>query len=146
MDDKDKRRMNSLSFITRSNPEWDKKIASDLRKECEALTGIKEDFQTHNFYVKKGEVFVGGITIEQHGDILWVDSIWIEPAFRKQSIGRTLIERIFPLATQHKTTEIQLNTYFKEAHDFFLACGFEDVVAIPNWKYGLTCYLMRKRV
>ena len=40
--------------------------------------------------------------------------------------------------------EMQLNTYFQEAHAFFLTCDFQDVSSIPNWKYGLTCYFMRK--
>ncbi len=146
MDGEDKKHVNSLSFIMMDNPKWDKKIASGLRKECEVLTGIKEEFQTHSLYVKRGEAFAGGISIEQHGDILWIDSIWIELHFRKQGIGKMLIEKIIRFAVAGKTKELQLNTYFKEAHDFFLACGFEDVVAIPNWKYSLTCYLMRKKL
>ena len=146
MDGEGEKLMNSLSFITTANPEWDKKIASGLRKECEALTGRIEDFQTHSLYVKSEEIFAGGISVEQQGDILWIDSIWVEPTFRKQGIGKMLIEKIMHFAVAGKAKEVQLNTYFKEAHDFFLACGFEDVAAIPNWKYALTCYLMRKRV
>jgi N-acetylglutamate synthase-like GNAT family acetyltransferase len=146
MDGEDKRRMNSLSFVTTSNSEWNKRMTSDLRKECEALTGRIKDFQIHNLYAKSGETFAGGTSIEQHGDILWIDSIWVEPHFRKQGIGKMLIEKIMHFEVEGKAKEVQLNTYFKEAHGFFLVCGFEDVATIPNWKYGLTCYLMRKRV
>ena len=66
--------------------------------------------------------------------------------FRKHGIGKKLMERASLWAIQNDATEIQLNTYFKDAHDFFLACGFEDVSVIPNWKYGLDCYLMRRGV
>lgn len=48
-------------------------------------------------------------------------------------------------AAQKKDIEIQLNTYFNGANDLFLSCGFEGVAVIPNWKYGLDCYLLRRR-
>ena len=138
--------MTDFLFITLSNPAGDKKIEMGLRKECEVLTGLKENFETHSVYVKKGNTFVGGISVEHHGHILWIDSLWIEPPFRKQGIGRMLIEKALLLGAPNKIKEVQLNTYFKETHDFFLTCGFEDVAEIPHWKYGLTCYLMRKKV
>jgi GNAT superfamily N-acetyltransferase len=136
--------MNSLSFTTQPHPEWDKKIASGLHQECEGLTGRPEEFKTRTFYAKIDDIFVGGIISEQHGEILWIDSIWVEPKFRKYGIGSQLLEKAFLFAIQNKAKEMQLNTYFQEAHSFFLACSFEDVVSVPNWKYGLTCYLMRK--
>ncbi len=136
--------MNPLSYTTLSHPEWDKKIASGLYKECKVLTGITEDFKTHTIYVKSGETFAGGMSMEQYGEILWINSFWIEPRFRKQGIGKGLLQNAILLATQNKLKVIQLNTFFTETHAFFLTCGFENVAVIPNWKYGLECYLMRK--
>lgn len=136
--------MTFLSYTTHTNPEWDKKITTSLRQECEARTGILEDFKPLTIYAKFADLFVGGLISEQHGDILWIDSIWVEPEFREQGRGAELLEQAFLYAAQHKAKEVQLNTYFHEAHAFFLKCGFEDVTVIPNWKYGLTCYLMMK--
>ncbi len=133
-----------FSFTTLSNPEWDKKIEAGLLKECAALTSSSVTSKTHHIYVKHDDTFVGGIKFEQHAHILWVDSIWIEPPFRKQGVGRALLQEAHLFAIQNKVQEMQLNTYFQEAHTFFLTCGFEDVAVIPNWKWGLTCYLMRK--
>lgn len=135
-----------LTFTTTNTPEWDTKIAAGLRKECSALTGISEDFKPHRIYGMVEERFAGGIVLEQHGNILWIDAIWVEPSFRKQGIGKQLIEKAALWATQNDATEIQLNTYFKDAHDFFVSCGLEDVALIPNWKYGLDCYLMRRSI
>ncbi len=146
MGGEDKKRVNFLSLITTPNPEWDKKIAFGIRTKCEALAGIKADFQTQSFYVKNGETFTGGISVEQHGDILWSDSLWVEPHFRKKGIGKMLIENIMHFSVAEKAKDVPLNTYFKEAHAFFLACGVEDVAEIPHWKYDLTCYLMRKNL
>ncbi len=137
---------NSISFTSLSHPEWDKKIDAGLRKECEALTGTRDDFKTHAIYAHRNDTFAGGIHIELHGDILWIDSLWVELGFRKQGVGKQLLQEAFQFAAQIKSKEIQLNTFFSDAHAFFLNCGFEDVALIPNWKYGLDCYLMRRKI
>jgi len=138
--------MSTLSFTTHSNPEWNRKIEGGLRKECESLVGMKENFKGHSIYVKRGGTFAGGIIVEHCGDILWIDSLWVECNFRKQGLGTQLLQKGLLFAAQNNVQQMQLNTYFQEAHTFFLNCGFEDVAVIPNWKYGLTCYLMRKNV
>lgn len=136
--------MTSFSFTTRPNPEWDQKIDACLRQECKRLTDVIDDFKAYTLYGKVGDYFAGGMSFSPYGEILWIDSIWVEPKFRKQGMGRRLLQEAQLLATKGKVKEVQLNTYFQEAHAFFLTCGFEDVASIPNWKYGLTCYLMRK--
>ena len=135
---------NQLAFKTICTPSWDKEIATGLRKECSDMTGLSEDLKPQRIYGIMEDKFAGGIQFEQHGAILWIDAIWVETRFRNHGIGKQLIEQANQFAAQNKAREIQLNTYFKEAHDFFLSCGLEEVAAIPNWKYGLTCYLMRK--
>jgi GNAT superfamily N-acetyltransferase len=139
-------RASLLTFTTADTPEWDEKIANGLRKKCSSLTDISADFKPHRIYGMVKDKFAGGVSFAQHGTILWIDALWVEPKYRKQKIGKQLMEKAALWALQNKATEIQLNTYFKDAHDFFLSCGYEDVAVIPNWKYGLECYLMRKSV
>lgn len=130
----------------RPPPEWDKKMASGLRKECETLTGITEDFPTQSIYATHANTFVGGLIMEQHGDILWIDNLWVEPELRNQGIAAQLIDRAYEFAAHEGIREIQLNTFFEKAYLFFLSYGFEEVAIVPNWKYDLKCYLMRKMV
>lgn len=142
----EKNTMTSFSLTTLNNLEWDKKIASGLYRECAQLTGRTEVFKNHTLYVKSDNTFAGGVHVEHHDSILWIDSIWVEPTFRKQGVGRRLLQEVHVFTTKHKAKEMQLNTYFQNAHAFFLTCDFEDVAVIPHWKWGLTCYLMRKSV
>lgn len=135
-----------LIFTTVPAPEWEKKIAAELRKECSSLAGISQDFKPHTIYAMLEEKFAGGVMIEQYGNVLWIDGIWVEPNYRKHGIGKQLMQKAALWAIENDATEIQLNTYFKDAHPFFLTCGFEDVAIIPNWKYSLDCYLMRRNV
>lgn len=136
--------MTSFSFTTQPNPEWGQKIEVGLRQECKRLTNLIDDFKVYTLYGKVEDCFAGGMSFSPYGDILWIDSIWVEPKFRRQGMGRRLLQEVQLFATKRKVKEIQLNTYFQEAHAFFLTYGFEDVASIPNWKYGLMCYLMRK--
>lgn len=127
-----------------NNPQRNKKIEASLREECKILKELEPLLKLTPIYVTNREIFVGGVILEQHADILWIDSIGVEPNFRRQGIGKRLLQEALLFASQNKAKEMQLNTYFREAHNVFLTCGFEDVALIPNWKYGLTCYLMRK--
>jgi len=138
--------MKSLSFTAIPHPEWNKKITAGLLEECKNLMGVPKGFETHAVYAQHEGAFIGGVTFEPHGTILWVDSIWIAPKFRKQGIGKQLIEKATLFAVQTHMKEVQLNTYFEKAHAFFLTCGFADIATIPQWKWGLTCYFMRKSI
>jgi GNAT superfamily N-acetyltransferase len=135
-----------LTFTTICAPGWDEKIIDGLRKECKALIGIFEEFKPHALYAMVENKFAGGVVFEQHANILWIDAIWVEVNFRKQGVGKQLMEKANQFAIQNNLTEIQLNTYFKDSHDFFLFCEFKDTAIIPNWKYGLDCYLMQRTV
>jgi len=146
LDGEGKTVMSSLAFTTRPHPAWDKKIEEGLYKACEALTGLRKSLEPFTIYAESDGVFMGGITIEQYGDILWIDSLWVEPNFRKRGIGQELIQQAFLYATKRNATEVQLHTFFPTAHAFFLSQDFEDVAVVPNWKYGLDCYLMRKKL
>lgn len=126
------------------HPKWDKEIKAGLYQKGEEVLGNRIDFNTQGIYASLNNIFVGGILFEIHSDILWIDSIWVKPSFRNKELGKTLLQQAILFATQHEIKQLQLNTYFKEAHIFFLSCGFEDVAIIPFWKYGLDCYLMRK--
>lgn len=134
----------TISLILDLEPSFELKIQKGLRKKCEELTGINEDSKKLSISAKQNEKTIGGLISYLHGPILWLDSIYIEEEHQKKGIGRMMIESLSAHAKQSNIDEIQLNTYFPEAYDFFTRCGFETVAHLSNWKYGLTCYFMRK--
>jgi N-acetylglutamate synthase-like GNAT family acetyltransferase len=95
-------------------------------------------------YAKEGDKLIGGVIAFICGDILWIDSIWITPENRNKNLGSELIEKL--INSTSKIKEIQLNTFSKKAHKFFAKLDFETVAIIPNWKYGLDMFLMKKVV
>ena len=135
-----------VSFSYDPDPSFDEKISCALRRKCEDLTGVKTDFERVNVYLKHEQTNVAGTICYVHGKILWCDSIYVEEAFQNKGFGRQLIAKLFDISLTQNLREVQLNTYFPKAHKFFKKCGFEEVAVIPNWKYDLTCYLMRKMI
>ncbi len=131
-------------FLYKTDPDFEGKISKALRRECETLTGIKTDFQKISVYLKKDTEIIAGVIGYIQGKILWCDSIYVEDTFQNKGLGRQLISKLSDIAPTHHCREIQLNTYFPKALEFFKKCGFEEVAVVPNWKYGLTCYLLRK--
>lgn len=137
-------RESGLHFIMSKNPRFDAEMRQGLRLELEKLTGIMGAFPEQNIYALDGEEPVAGARAEVHGKILWIDNIFVKEPYRTKGLGRELLDLLERYAAEVNAKEIQLNTFFPEAHEFFLKCGFEYVATIPNWKYGLGCYLMRK--
>jgi RimJ/RimL family protein N-acetyltransferase/quercetin dioxygenase-like cupin family protein len=134
----------NFTFTDEPNPGFDEKISRELRLACKNLTGITPNLKKIRIYAKQGKRTVAGLMVDIHGTIAWLDSIYVEEAFQNQGLGIELMNKLCDHMQKSLVSEIQLNTYFPKAYHFFKKCGFKDVACIPNWKYGLTCYLMKK--
>ncbi|MDP3562124.1 MAG: GNAT family N-acetyltransferase [Legionellaceae bacterium] len=136
--------MLKINFITTPNEKFNIKMNQGLMACLENLTGIIGGPQEHTIYAQENKKIIGGIIGYSHGDVLWIDTIYTDKSRRKQGIGKMLVDQITIYAKSCGASEIQLNTYFPKAHKFFTNQGFETVFSIPKWKYGLTCYLMKR--
>jgi len=117
--------MSSMTFTTYPHPVWDKKIAEGLYEECEVLTGHRKSLEPLTIYAESDGVFRGGITIEQDGKILWIDSLWVDPDFRKQAVGQKLLEQAFLWATKGNATEYNSTPSFQLPMTFSFLKGLK---------------------
>ena len=138
--------MLKIDFLTTPDEQFSMEMHYGLMACLESLTGIIGEPKLHTIYAQENQKTIGGIVGYFHGNTLWIDSIYIDKNRRKHGIGKMLVDQISIYAKNCETSEIQLNTYFPEAHQFFAHQGFETVFSIPKWKYGLTCYLMKKTI
>lgn len=139
-------RESGIHFMRSKNPPFNAEIQQGLRAELEKLTGISEEFPEQNIYAFDGDSPVAGARAELHGDILWLDSIFVKQSYRTEGLAKELLSLLEQYGHEVNAKEIQLNTFFPDAHAFFLRRGFEDIATLPKWKYGLECYLMKKSV
>lgn len=136
----------SISFTTFQNPVWRDKINLELRNQLEFYTKAPYIDQSQGIYTHHEAQLIGGIVFQKYNDILWIEGIWVDEKFKRQGIGKLLLEQAIDIARKNNIQNVQLNTYFSEAKNFFVASGFEIIHMIPHWKYGLTCYFMRKHI
>lgn len=134
----------SLSFTTFQNPTWKDKIDLELRNKLESHTNTPHINQPQGLYAHHEAQLVGGIVFQKYNDILWIEALWVDDNFKRRGIGRSIVNQLIDISRLENVQNFQLNTFFPEAKSFFQACGFDVVNCIPNWKYGLTCYFMRK--
>jgi GNAT superfamily N-acetyltransferase len=133
----------SITFTSFPNLAWKDKIDLELTAHLESHTGLHA-VQSHGIYGFYEIQLIGGVICQRHHDILWIEALWVDAKFRRQGIGGQLIQQVINFARQHSLKCLQLNTYFEEARCFFRSCDFEEAASIPNWKYGSTCYFMKK--
>ncbi len=135
-----------MQFSTTPNAEFNEEIQGALRFECEKLTGKSEDYKSHTIYLLEGDLINAGVIVEVHGAILWIDSIYVVESRRRQGLAKELIRQVMEYARAVGARELQLNTFFPDAFQIFVKLEFEVVAVIPNWKYGLTCHMMRRSI
>lgn len=138
--------MFKIDFVTTPNEKFIIEMNQGLIASLESLSGFAGAPKMHTICAQENQKTIGCIIGYFYGGTLWIDSIYIDKSRRKQGLGKMLIEQITMHAKNCEINEIQLNTYFPEAHLFFIHQGFEEVASIPKWKYGLTCYLMKKSI
>lgn len=136
----------SISFTMFQNPVWRDKVNLELRNQLESYTKTPYIGQSQGIYAHHEAQLIGGIVFQKYNDILWIEGIWVDEKFKRQGIGKLLLEQVIDIAKKSNIQNLQLNTYFSGAKDFFKASGFEVVNSIPQWKYGLTCYFMRRYI
>lgn len=136
----------TITFSLTKKNILENQIQTLLHQEFLTLTGNSLAPNSYQFNALYEGKFIGGIIVEWfgRGDILWIESCAVEPAFRHQGIGKKLFAQLIEFAKNNNIQQLQLNTYLPQAHQFWLAQGFEIVTTIAHWKYGLSCYLMRK--
>src|SRR3990167_6008548 len=101
-----------ITYSRNPQPELNDKIETGLIQELEKLKGRPCPSESHSLYAYDGENLIGGIIFEQHGNILWIDSLWVDELHRDQRIGKKLIQQVVDFAHKNCCDKIQLTTYF----------------------------------
>jgi len=134
----------SITYTNFRNPAWEEKINIELNTYLDIHTG-HHVVQSQGLYAFHETQLIGGIIYIKTGPkTVWIDGIFVDPKFRRQKIGSNLVGQVINSVKEEGINCLQLNTYFVEGRDFFKSCAFEEVTNIPNWKYELTNYFMKK--
>lgn len=78
--------------------------------------------------IKKDKKLVAGLlgcTTLFH--ILYIETVWVDEAFRRQGLGAALLEEAEKLAKKFGANIIRLDTFDWQGYEFYKSCGYEEV-------------------
>lgn len=108
-----------ITYSRNPQPELNDKIETGLIQELEKLKGRPCPSDSYSLYAYDGENLIGGIIFEQHDDVLWIDSLWVDEFHRDQRIGQKLLQQVVDFAHKNCCDKIQLTTYFSDSLPFY---------------------------
>ena len=128
-------------------PEKDKRFLPEgICREAALKKGLApiEDFA---FFLKDSEgASFGGVTGMICYNCLYVDELYIDPAFRGQGWGRKLMEAAEAYGRNRRCTFFTVDTMDWEAKEFYEKLGYTVEFARSGFEKNSTLYFMRKNL
>lgn len=108
---------------------------------------LNEKASSFSIFAKNPEnKIIGGATIWEHSDALYIDILWIENSYREQGIGSQLINEILNQATIKNLKKIFVDTYEFQAVDFYKKHGFFVIGRLEDYLLGNDRIYLRKNL
>ena len=121
----------------------DQKLFS-FNKTCVPATQQPELIKL-NLTVKDGNEVIAGICAESYTwKIVFISLFFIEAPYRRQGLGRILLQKIEEKAKKLGVSLIHLDTFDFQAKDFYLKNGYEIFGVLDNCPEGHRRYYMKK--
>ena len=103
-----------------------------------------------NIYKKivneKGEIIAGCLAKMYCWNVIYVDILWIDEAYRKQGLGSKLLKEIERIAVEENCTLIHLDTFDFQAKDFYIKHGYEVFGVLEDCPKEHCRYYLKKKL
>lgn len=137
--------MNIIDFSVIPNPSEEYNIF--LRNKIVEFNARFLHEQASQFSIlaknRKNDI-IGGATIWEHSDALYVDILWVEENYRKKKIGTQLLNKIIEQAGFKNIKKIFVDTYDFQAVDFYIKNGFFIIGRLNQYLLGHDRIYLRK--
>lgn len=103
-----------------------------------------------NIYKKivndEGEIIAGCLAKMYCWNVIYVDILWIDEAYRKQGLGSKLLKEIERIAVEENCTLIHLDTFDFQAKDFYIKHGYEVFGILEDCPKEHCRYYLKKKL
>ena len=103
-----------------------------------------------NIYKKivndEGEIIAGCLAKMYCWNVIYVDILWINEAYRKQGLGSKLLKEIERIAVEENCTLIHLDTFDFQAKDFYIKHGYEVFGVLEDCPKEHCRYYLKKKL
>lgn len=87
---------------------------------------------------------VGGASLWQHSDALYIDVLWFEENYRRQGLGSRLLATIDQQAIREQIKKVFVDTFSFQALEFYKKNNFETIACVPQYLLGHDRYFLKK--
>lgn len=134
-----------LALTLDSAPSLD--VRAELGRRINAFHDQTVPFHAERFAVllhAEGGALAGGLT----GGLMWgwlfVDAVWVDPAWRRHALGRTLMQTAEEHARMAGCHSAWLDTF--QAGAFYKALGYEEFGRLDDYPAGQSRLFLRKKL
>ena len=135
----------TYDLATSPRSEDDKIVIAGLQASNAQLTGHTTQHYSVFARNESGKI-IGGSLVYVGRDSAFIDVIWVDPSYRLQGIGQSLLKEAEKQAQKHDCIWIKLDTYEFQAPEFYLKCGFEIYGEVKNYTREQSKIFLRKKV
>ncbi|ATD31582.1 GNAT family N-acetyltransferase [Macrococcoides bohemicum] len=129
--------------IEKSDQEINEIIHRKIKEFNKPNWGEWEDF---NYHIKDGSNVIAGIVAESRHQTVEIEFLYVDDKYRKQGLGKQLLDYLETVAKRQGMTSILVNTYSFQAPDFYLKMGYELLFKVEKAFGNIDQYYYRKKI
>ena len=97
--------------------------------------------------VDENKNIIGGCLAKMYcWNVMYIDVLWIDDAYRKQGLGERLLREIEQIARDKKCSLIHLDTFDFQAKDFYVKYGYEVFGVLEDCPENHCRYYLKKKL
>ena len=111
------------------------------RTQRENFIGISKKIVDEN-----NRIIAGCIAEMYCWNIVYIDVLWVDEAYRKCGLGSKLLNEIEAISVKEKCTLIHLDTFDFQAKDFYIRHGYELFGVLEDCPENHSRYYLKKKL
>ena len=97
--------------------------------------------------VDENNKIIGGCLAKMYcWNVMYIDVLWIDDAYRKQGLGERLLREIEQIAIDKNCSLIHLDTFDFQAKDFYIKYGYEVFGILEDCPENHCRYYLKKKL
>lgn len=120
-------------------------VTGGLQASNSQLTGHEAEHYSVFARDEKMKIIGGALTWVGR-DSAFVSAIWVDKPYRRQRVGRRLLDKAEMEAKKRGCIWIKLDTYEFQTSEFYLDCGYTVYGEVKDYTCGQSKIFLRKRL
>lgn len=136
-----------IEFTAHPTSEDLEKLTNSINYEA-AIRGVTSKASPYAFFIREedGEIIAGANGSLIYGTI-YIDQLWVNPAYRNQGYGLALMEKVHTLGIEMGCTMATVCTMdFQEVKHFYEKLGYLCDFERQGYSQDAICYFMKKNL